>query len=152
MRHGVKNIAQVTTAEVPRLLDGGAVYLDVRTVEEFDLGHVPGAYNVPLAHGSKAGLQDNPDFVTVVEASFSKDQSIIVGCRTGARAKRAIGALQARQFEHLSLHGPGWDGQSDPFGRKSGGWLASGQAVEQGASPGHTYAELQYPQTKRSPT
>ncbi len=44
-------IKRITPEQAKELLDSnqGYVYLDVRTVPEFEAGHVPGAKNVPGA-------------------------------------------------------------------------------------------------------
>ena len=56
------------------------VYVDVRTVEEFDQGHVPGAYNVPFAFSDPAtGMVQNPDFVEVIKQHFSSDSHLVLG-------------------------------------------------------------------------
>ena len=59
--------------------DENVVYVDVRTVEEFDQGHVPGAYNVPIAFRSMMGMEPNPAFEAVIQRLFSKDQRIVFG-------------------------------------------------------------------------
>jgi rhodanese-related sulfurtransferase len=55
------------------------VLLDVRTDEEYDEGHLPGAYIVPL-----------DDIWSINEDSpWSRDQLILVYCRSGRRSKLA---------------------------------------------------------------
>ena len=43
-------IKRITPEQTKELLDSntGYIYLDVRTVPEFDAGHVPGAKNIPV--------------------------------------------------------------------------------------------------------
>ncbi len=56
------------------------VYVDVRTVEEFDQGHVPGAYNVPFGFSDPAaGMVPNPDFVQVIKQHFTFDSHLVLG-------------------------------------------------------------------------
>jgi E3 ubiquitin-protein ligase RNF13 len=68
-------------AGVRRLLepDSGYLYVDVRTVEEFEQGHVPGAYNVPLLFRTPVGMEPNPEFLAVVQRRFAKDQKLVLG-------------------------------------------------------------------------
>lgn len=40
------HIQEVDSADVRRLVDDGAILIDVREVEEFETGHLPGARNV----------------------------------------------------------------------------------------------------------
>ncbi|MFT5292097.1 MAG: rhodanese-related sulfurtransferase [Planctomycetota bacterium] len=51
--------------------------IDVRTPEEFAAGHVPGAYNVPFIFRTAQGAIPNADFVSVLEANFAKDASLV---------------------------------------------------------------------------
>ena len=55
------------------------VYVDVRTVEEFEQGHVPGSYNIPILFRVGGGMQPNPDFLAVVKRRFTKAQKIVFG-------------------------------------------------------------------------
>ena len=69
-------IKRISPEETKQMLDSdeGYIYLDVRTVPEFDAGHVPGAKNVPVMDRDPYGrMQLNPAFVEVVEAKFGKD-------------------------------------------------------------------------------
>src|SRR5262249_40526449 len=67
----------------------GYVYVDVRSVPEFEAGHPIGAYNVPLMHPGPQGMVPNPDFMSVMQQSFAKDRKIVVGCQAGGRSLRA---------------------------------------------------------------
>ena len=56
------------------------VYVDVRTVEEFDQGHVPGACNIPFAFSDPAtGMVQNPDFVEVIKRHFTPESHLVLG-------------------------------------------------------------------------
>jgi rhodanese-related sulfurtransferase len=56
------------------------VYVDVRTVEEFDQGHVPSAWNAPFAFSDPAaGMVPNPDFVEVIKHHFTFDSYLVLG-------------------------------------------------------------------------
>ena len=63
-----------------RLLDEeDYTFVDVRTPEEFEAGHVPGAYNIPFGFRTAAGMEPNPLFVDVMERLFAKDAKIVFG-------------------------------------------------------------------------
>ena len=117
-------------------------YLDVRTCEEFALGHVTGAYNVPLKFGGLAGMTDNPAFLSVMTRAFPMSSALIVGCRSGARARTALTSLQAAGFSELRLHAASFSGCRNAFGRLTVGWQAAGFAVAQVPEPGRSYEEL----------
>jgi phage shock protein E len=58
--------------------DSGVIVIDVRTVEEFDEGHVPGAYNVPFAFKGPFGMAPNPDFATAMQKLFPSDAALVL--------------------------------------------------------------------------
>lgn len=63
-----------------RLDRGDWIYLDIRSVEEFEQGHVPGAYNIPLLHMDPVqGMVPNPDFYEVVKKHFAPDANLVLG-------------------------------------------------------------------------
>lgn len=64
------------------------VILDVRTKEEYDLGHYPSAINIPL---------------NSVEDKFkklfpNKNISVLIYCRSGSRATQAKNILQSQGY------------------------------------------------------
>ena len=70
-------VKRVLPKEAAALLAEGWAYLDVRSIPEFEQGHPPGAANVPLLHARGGRMAPNPDFQSVVEASFAKDDAFI---------------------------------------------------------------------------
>ena len=132
----------VTTAETEALLAEGALYIDVRSEEEFADGHVPGALNVPFQHASPSGMVENPDFADVMQRSFALDQKLVIGCRSGARSARACTLLESLGFTNLSDMTAGFEGKRDPFGRAVPGWRTEEREVETQVSVDQSYATL----------
>lgn len=130
----------VSPAEARELLESaaGAVYIDVRSVPEYESGHPAGAFNVPILHRHAAGMVPNPDFVAVVQAHFAADAKLLVGCQSGARSLRACEALAAAGFADVANVTAGFGGS-----RTERGWQALGLPVEFGASDDKGYAALQ---------
>ncbi len=60
-------------------VEEGWTFVDVRTVPEFDEGHAPGAYNIPIFFKGPMGMEPNPDFVAVMERVFPKDAKLVFG-------------------------------------------------------------------------
>lgn len=78
--------------------DAAPTVLDVRGPDEFtgDLGHIPGAVNIPLG--------DIPNRLSEIKA-FG-DRPVIVVCRTDKRSARAAGLLKDAELGEVSvLHG-----------------------------------------------
>lgn len=138
------SIKRVSPEEAKALVeDEGYVYLDVRSVPEFEAGHPAGAYNIPLAHMTQGGMRPNADFLAEVAAAFPVDTKLVLGCKSGGRSLRAAQALSQAGYEHLVDQRAGFGGARDGFGQlREPGWQASGLAVATEAEPGRSYAEL----------
>lgn len=136
-------IVRLDTAETKEKLDAGWTYVDVRTEEEWDEGHPPGAVNVPVAIMSARGKVQNPEFLAAMNATFAKDAKIVLGCAAGVRSMIAAELLVADGFVAPFEHRPGWYGVRDPFGRvREVGWEASGLPIESGGSPERSWTSI----------
>jgi rhodanese-related sulfurtransferase len=136
-------VKRVTPPEAAGLLGEGWVYLDVRSIPEFDAGHPPGAANVPLLHFQNGRMVPNPDFEAVVAANFPKETKIVVGCKAGGRSLRAAGMLAAAGYTNVVDMQGGFHGERDGLGRLScAGWAESKLPVEGAATADKTYAAL----------
>jgi rhodanese-related sulfurtransferase len=114
------DVKRITPEEAKSLLDSGDgyVYLDVRTVREFDAGHVSGAKNVPFLDldPMRGGMAPNPQFVEIVARNFPKDTRIICGCQQGHRSLMAARALLAAGFTSVVDMRGGFGGELDHCG------------------------------------
>lgn len=136
-------IERISTDEARRRLDEGWVFLDVRSVPEFEQGHPTGAYNVPLLHMGPGGMTPNPEFLDVVRACFPKEQRIVVGCRSGGRSLRAAEMLKSTGYAEVVDQRSGFDGARDAFGQLvEPGWRAAGLPVATRSEPGRSWEEL----------
>ncbi|HEY8750129.1 MAG TPA: rhodanese-like domain-containing protein [Tepidisphaeraceae bacterium] len=87
------------------------VVLDVRTAQEFNQGHVPGAVNVDIS---------DPQFKTKI-AALDKSKTYLVHCAKGVRSARATKIMAPLGFtDILDYHG-GFDE-----------WKKSSKPVEKG--------------------
>jgi arsenate reductase len=138
----VAEIKAVSPEEAAELLSQGHVYVDVRSEPEFEEGHPAGALNVPLLNAGPVGLAPNPDFLSVMEAAFGKDEPLVIGCKAGGRSKRASEILAKAGFSRLSDQVAGFDAGKDAFGRALPGWGRTALPVGKGSPPGQTYADV----------
>ena len=124
--------------------DPTAVYIDVRSPQEFANGHPAGAVNIPVAFADPArGMVLNPDFVSVVEKTFTKDKKIIAGCQAGPRSTRAAGILLEAGYQDVANLLGGFGGMRDQMGKViAPGWAASGLPVSSDNGEGVSYASL----------
>jgi Rhodanese-related sulfurtransferase len=82
--------------------------VDVRSLEEFVAGHVPGAVNVPLER-------------VIAEPGRYAGQELYVICQSGGRSAKAAEALAAAGAQPVSVAGG------------TAGWISSGRPVDTGA-------------------
>ena len=106
-----------------KMRNEGAVYLDVRTPEEFDEGHPQGAKNVPVLNSIDGERIPNENFVDEVKHILSVDDKIVVGCRTGGRSHKGCELLLEAGFKDVSNvmggfvgtpHAAGWSSLNLP--------------------------------------
>ncbi|RDX71408.1 Rhodanese-like domain-containing protein 15, chloroplastic [Mucuna pruriens] len=98
------------------LLLAGHRYLDVRTPEEFNAGHAPGAINIPYFFRVGSGMTKNSNFLREVSSYFRKDDEIIVGCQLGKRSMMAatdLGSLDSQTWLVVMLLGHKMDFQQN---------------------------------------
>lgn len=73
--------------------DSSLVVLDVRTPQEFAVGHIPGALNIPYDQ-LPARILELPD---------AADKDVVLYCATGKRTRMAIDRLREHGYSRL-LH------------------------------------------------
>ena len=80
------DVPQTTPPEAFETLSAhpGAVYLDVRTEEEFAAGHPAGARNIPAFFFDPVTHRPtpNPDFLATVERNLPQATKLLVGCQS----------------------------------------------------------------------
>jgi len=121
--------------------DDDCVFVDVRTVEEYERNHPTGAINIPWAERDPdGGMVPNPAFNATIEKHFAKDARLFLSCQGGVRSVHACNQLETAGFTALVNVDGGFGGRRDQGGAiLCMGWEASGLPTEATAS---TYAEL----------
>ena len=87
-----KSTADLTAEEAKVRMEENpdAILLDVRTQEEFDEGHIPGAVCLPN------------EFITAeMPFPFEKNAEILLYCRSGRRSAEATSKLRGMGFTHV---------------------------------------------------
>ena len=87
----------ITAEEAKEIMESaeGYVILDVRTQEEYDQGHIPGAVLIPNTEIETRAEEELPD----------KDQLILVYCRSGNRSKKAAEVLVELGYTNIKEFG-----------------------------------------------
>jgi rhodanese-related sulfurtransferase len=103
-------IEDVNVNEALKLLDQGALLLDVREDDEWDLGHAP--------HATHVALSEVPDHLD----EFDKSRQIVCVCRSGGRSKRAGQFLLEQGFDVVNLAGgmTAWASEGAPLASDKG--------------------------------
>jgi rhodanese-related sulfurtransferase len=130
--------------EAQELLQQGWVYVDVRSVPEYEAGHPAGAYNIPLMHFIPGrGMSPNPEFQAVFSKHFGKDAKVVVGCKTAGRSLRAAELLAGAGWQSVVDMRGGFEGERDMSGAAVvAGWKDSNLPVEQTAPAERTWEGL----------
>lgn len=91
-----KRYLTLTAEEAKARLDEGEgiVLLDVRTQEEYDAGHIPGAVCLP-----------NEDITENRPLPYDKEAEILVYCRSGRRSALAAEKLAKMGYENVADFG-----------------------------------------------
>ena len=140
-------VARVSPEEARKLMDEEAyVYVDVRSIPEFEAGHPEGAYNVPLLHARAGTMLPNPDFLAVMQRHFPRNARLVVGCRSGGRSLQAATLLQSVGYTQVVDQRCGFEGSQDASGRPEAGWRPLGLPVSRAADAGRAYADLEVTQ------
>jgi len=119
----------------------GARYLDVRSIPEFDAGHPEGAYNIPLLHldPSSGMMRPNPEFLSVVRATFPPETQLVIGCKMGGRSAQACEILSSAGYHDVANILGGFGG-APQFGHM--GWVQAGLPIESAPAPEREYESL----------
>lgn len=101
-------VAQVDPAQAARLINGGALLLDVREPDEWSAGHAPEAVHVPL------GWLD--------PLTLPRDRVVVAVCRSGNRSGSAARQLAAAGVDARNLAGgmKAWAAEGHPVCRDDG--------------------------------
>ena len=101
-----KTYRQVSPEEAAAMMEEEVDYiiLDVRTQEEYETAHIPGAICIP---NETIGTDDIPELP-------DKDQLILVYCRSGNRSKQASEKLAKQGYTNIVEFGGinSWTGET----------------------------------------
>jgi rhodanese-related sulfurtransferase len=84
---------QVDAGEARRLLDRGALLVDVRRPDEWEAGHAPDARHIPL------------DQLPSRLGDVARAERVVMVCRSGSRSARATQWLRGQGVDAVNLGG-----------------------------------------------
>ncbi|MCC7535037.1 MAG: rhodanese-like domain-containing protein [Deltaproteobacteria bacterium] len=80
----------VGSSEARRLVEGGALLVDVRTPAEFSARHIPGAVNIPLSELDARMNELGP-----------RSRAVVLYCRSGNRSAQAARILEGAGYSRV---------------------------------------------------
>lgn len=101
-RTGTPTSGDIDNAELRKLVADGARLIDVRTQQEYEMGHIPDAELVPI------------DEFPQTASGWDRSEPVVVYCATGSRSLSAAQWATANGFEevyNLAAGIEGWDGE-----------------------------------------
>ncbi|KAF6172727.1 hypothetical protein GIB67_000785 [Kingdonia uniflora] len=117
------DVVTVDVHQAKDLVRSGHRYIDVRTVEEFNIGHVDveNPLNIPYMFNTPQGRVKNPQFLEQILSSCKKDDHLVVrwydiylmGCVGMSKWVRSVYAsydLLNADFRYVSNMGGGYAG------------------------------------------
>ena len=107
LRLRAQGATHVSAADAVRLINKGALVIDVRKPEEFQAGHIVNARNVPVERVQQGD-----------EIHKKKDKILLAVCADGSTSGRAAGHLRKTGYENaFSLKGglAGWRADNLPL-------------------------------------
>ncbi len=96
MNEFFKNLFGLKSTDYRKLMEEGAIILDVRTPGEYSAGHIKGSLNIPLNK-----LSQN------LNKLKNKNKPIITCCASGIRSASAKGILHSGGYENV-YNGGAW--------------------------------------------
>jgi rhodanese-related sulfurtransferase len=110
----------VDSAGVGAAQNKGAQIIDVRSAGEYELGHIPGAVNVPV------------DTLQSAAGNWDRNATYVVYCATGVRSAEAVKIMTSMGFKNIDHFAQGvqaWTGKLDT------GAKVSGQKIQTSGKP-----------------
>ena len=86
-------VPEVSAEEGHRLVEAGALLLDVRETDEWEAGHAPGATWIPLGE------------IQTRVGELPRDARIVAICRSGARSNAVTAALIGAGYDAVNVDG-----------------------------------------------
>lgn len=118
LRARVHAFAALSAMQAVRLMNQGALVIDLRSKELYDAGHIVDARNVPAAE-----LESQADAL-----KKWRDRNVITYCESGAQGASAVRSLMKLGFSKVfNLHGGlnAWVKDNLPLAKTAGGKSSS---------------------------
>ncbi len=100
--------SEITAAQAHEKYGAGAFFLDVRTQEEYDQGHIAKSVLIPL------------DVLQTRLSEVPRDRDVVVVCKSGPRSREGAAILQQGGYPRVTYMTGGLEA-----------WVAAGYPVEQ---------------------
>ena len=89
-------VVKVNKDKAMELMNDGALLVDVRSLMEYNQGHIDKAINIDVQD-----ILNMTDSLVYENANISKDKKIIVYCRSGSRSSSAASKLIELRYKNV---------------------------------------------------
>lgn len=95
------NISEINYVQMNEILKNNSniIILDVRSIQEYNEGHINGAINIPLS-----------EIKTKAPNLINYSDTIITYCKMGSRSKKAVSVLNKLGYKNVYTLAGGLDG------------------------------------------
>jgi phage shock protein E len=94
---GLFSIFGLANGKIKQALRKGAIIIDVRTAAEYDRGHIPDAFNIPV------------DRINVsMQRIKAANMPVVLCCNSGERSSEAFQLLKAKGIKEV-YNGGNWE-------------------------------------------
>lgn len=94
---GLFSIFGLGNGRIKQALRKGAIIIDVRTAAEYDRGHIPDAFNIPV------------DRINVsMQRIKAANMPVVVCCNSGERSSKALHLLKSKGIKEV-YNGGNWE-------------------------------------------
>ena len=93
---GLLSLLGIGSAKIKEALRKGAIIIDVRTAAEYDRGHIPDAFNIPV------------DRINIsMQRIKAANRPVVLCCNSGARSSTALQLLKSEGVKEV-YNGGNW--------------------------------------------
>ena len=88
-------VKTITLIQAQEMQAGGALFLDVRTAEEYQAGHVEGSISLPVERLANQ--------IVGITGAAGRGHSLMLYCSTGSRSRIAAQLLQRLGYQKIYI-------------------------------------------------
>ena len=101
LKRGFDSNKDITKDQINEFINKGAIFIDVRSPQEFREGHIDGAISIPDYRDGAISIPDYRFQKLIQQYSIDKESVVIVYCSTGHRSQRCQKVMQNMGYKNV---------------------------------------------------